>query len=65
MLFSSKRNRKDILPIKIDNNEIEEVEHTKFLGVFVDNKLNWKKHISYISGKISRGLGVILKAKKI
>ena len=65
MLFSSKRNRKDILPIKIDNNEIEEVEHTKFLGVFIDNKLNWKKHISYISGKISRGLGVILKAKKI
>ena len=31
MLFSSKRNRKDILPIKIDDNEIDEVEHTKFL----------------------------------
>ena len=35
---------------------------TKFLWVIKDNELNWKAHISYISGKISRAIGVIIKA---
>ena len=65
MLFSSRRRTEDYQKICIDNNEIKEVEHTKFLGVYIDNKLNWKKHISYISGKISRGIGIILKARKV
>jgi len=37
----------------------------EFLGVFIDDKLNWKKHISYISSKVSRGLGIVLKARKL
>ena len=28
----------------------------------MDNKLNWKDHISYISGKIARGIGMLIKA---
>ena len=47
----------------IDNESIGEVRRTKFLGVFIDNKLNWKDHISYISGKVSRGIGMIIKAR--
>ena len=31
----------------------------------MDEKLNWKRHINYVSGKISRGIGVILKARKL
>ena len=65
MFFSSKRNSQNHFAIKIDGNDINQVEHTKFLGVFIDNKLNWKKHISYISGKVSRGLGVVLKARRV
>lgn len=65
MLFSSKRNKPDNLCIKIDGSLIEEVEYTKFLGVYIDNKLNWKKHIAYISGKVSRGLGIMVKARKV
>ena len=38
---------------------------TKFLGVIIDDKLNWKAHISYISGKISRAIGVIIKARNL
>ena len=51
--------------ICIDGYSIDRVSNTKFLGVYIDDKLNWKKHISYISGKISRGLGIILKARKL
>jgi len=64
MLFTNKR--KDLIPldIKIDNEKIYEVPKTKFLGIYIDNKLNWKDHISYISGKIARGIGMLIKARK-
>ena len=41
------------------------VSQTTFLGVIIDDKLNWKAHISYISGKISRAIGVIIKARNL
>ena len=37
---------------------------TNFLGVIIDNKVNWKDHINYIAGKIFRGIGMIIKARK-
>ena len=36
----------------------------KFLGIIIDRKLTWKDHIMYISGKIARGIGIIVKARK-
>ena len=38
---------------------------SKFLGVLIDDKLNWKMHINDISGKISRGIAIIVKARKL
>jgi hypothetical protein len=32
---------------------IEDVETTKFLSLYVDNNLNWKTHIQYITPKLS------------
>ena len=46
----------------IDGENIDEVERTKFLGIIIDNKLNWKNYISCITGKDSRGVGMIIKA---
>ena len=65
MFFTTKKGVIDHLDIFIDRRPIDKVKYTKFLGVYIDEKLNWKKHISYISGKVSRGLGVILKARKL
>ena len=65
MVFTSKKKTSDPLNIYIDECCIDKVNCTKFLGVYIDDKLNWKKHISYISGKISRGLGIVLKARRI
>jgi hypothetical protein len=36
-----------------DNKTIEVVLTTKFLGLKIDNNLNWKKHIEYIISKLS------------
>ena len=51
--------------VVVDNHPINEVHHTKFLGVIIDNKLKWKEHIDYISKKIAKGIGVIVKARKL
>src|SRR5207244_1896360 len=45
--------------IKIDDVNISEVEYTKFLGIFIDKKLTWQQHVSYISSKIDRSLYVL------
>ena len=65
MLFTNKRSAKPCISVDIDGDTIDAVEYTRFLGIYIDNKLNWKKHIAYISGKVSRGIGIILKARKI
>ena len=51
--------------LAIDGHKIDETGHTKFLGVIIDYKLNWKKHISYIIGKIARWIGFITNARKL
>jgi hypothetical protein len=65
MLFHSKKKIDDNLYIKIDNKLIDRVAHTKFLGVYIDDKLNWKQHINFISGKVSRCIGMLIKSRKV
>ena len=64
MIFKQRKICKDIT-IKIDGQTIQEVQHTKFLGVLLDQKLSWKNHIQYISAKVSKSIGILCKARKI
>ena len=64
MILTSKRTPKPDHVIKIEGHKLDEVQNTKFLGVFLDNKISWKHHIDYISGKVSRAIGMIVKARK-
>ena len=64
MVFCKRKTPAD-MSIKIRNNEIGRVYFTKFLGVQVDHKLEWKEHINYISQKLSKSIGIISKAKRI
>ena len=44
--------------ININIVPIEQVRHTNFWGVVIDNKLDWSNHISYINAKIAKGVGI-------
>ena len=44
---------------------IEHVTETKFLGVIVDENLNWNSHITAVSLKVSRSIGVLNRVKNI
>ena len=62
MIVTNKRN---ITPmsIHIQDTELGECESYKYLGVIFDRKLNWKAHIDYIYGKISRTVGCLAKLR--
>ena len=45
----------------IDGNK--EVKKTTFLGVIIDSKLSWKDHVVHAVRKVSRGSGMIIKAR--
>ena len=39
------------------------MNNTKFLGVFIDNKMNWSAHIHYIKNEISKSIGILFKIR--
>ena len=49
----------------IANVKIDQVGHTKFLGVIIDECLDFKKQIKYVKGKIARGIGVLYKCRPV
>ena len=50
--------------LRIDGKTIEMTNCVKYLGVYVDSKLSWKPHISYVVNKISTIIGVMSKIRK-
>ena len=58
MLFSYKKNLPK-LTIKINNIELDEKTVTKFLGVYIDNKMNWKPHVVNICNKVSKSVAIL------
>ena len=63
-----KPSKKDNIPLMlpklaISNRVIERQEYIKFLGVLLDENLNWKEHIKYTENKIAKNLGLLYKAR--
>ena len=52
------------IELRIGDKEIEEVFVTKFLGVLMDNKLNWKEHICMIKSKLAKSNAIIYRASE-
>ena len=58
-----KKNNYDQFSLYIRNTLIERKSSTKFLGVIIDENLNWKEHIHAVASKISKSIGVISKSR--
>ena len=59
----TKTNQK--LTTKIMDEEIKEKEYIKYLGILIDNKLTWKQHINHVNLKVTKGLAILYKLKKL
>ena len=47
------------IQISIDNQNIVKLKETNFLGVILDENLNWKSEISHIANKVAKSIGII------
>ena len=61
----STNNSDSTIQIAINGSNIEKVNSTKYLGVYIDHHLNWKDHIAYISSKLSKSTAVIHKRSHV
>ena len=57
MLFTNSRSFRNIT-IAINNVSIKQIHSARFLGVYIDDKLTWKDHISYISKKLAKSISI-------
>ncbi len=49
--------------LEIDKVEIEKIKEFNFLGIVINEQLNWKSNVEYISCKIARTNGIINRLK--
>ena len=66
--FKTKRKKlNQTLSIEINNQfnnqKIDKVKCTKFLGLYIDDELTWKYHIDQITTKISKMAGIMARAR--
>ena len=45
--------------VNINNYCIKQVSEFKYLGLLIDNKLNWHNHIEFSCTKVSKAVGVL------
>ena len=65
MVFHRARRKIDHEDIILSNKILQQAHYTNFLGIIIDDKLKWANHISYIKNKIAKGMGILLKARKV
>ena len=60
MVFKPRQKRSICnIQISIDNQNIVKVKETNFLGVILDENLNWKSEISHVASKVVKSIGII------
>lgn len=64
MLVTTRRTNENSRRVQIDGEEIERVETIKYLGVMLDEKLNFNEHIDYTIRKAARKFGVLCRISR-
>ena len=67
IIFDSSVNLDDI-SVKIENDltlTVHESKSQKYLGLIVDNKLNFYQHIEYVKKKVSKRIGAMYRSKSL
>jgi hypothetical protein len=65
IIFSSHLKKFDSTSVKVIVNgyHIERVKQTRFLGLYIDENLNWREHIQQITTEVAKHIGIIYKLK--
>ena len=63
LLLFNIRNKNNIVKLKVNINDIKikQVTNLKLLGIIINDKLDWKSQINYVSMKLSRAIAILNK----
>ena len=62
LVFSLSKEKPNI-NLTINGEALKEVKFAKYLGILIDNKLNWGEQISAVNLKLSKGIGLLAKIR--
>ena len=62
VIFTHRKKVKIGDPVKIEGNPIEVTQSTKFLGITLDNKLNWNEHVNK---QIKKAKNILMQCRKV
>ena len=63
LLFTNKGVTSNDYQVILGGDRLEFVNHAKFLGVLLDDKLNFKLHVGHVVGKIAKHSGILFKIR--
>ena len=63
LLFSNRSPLHNNEQVILNGQFVSYVDHAKFLGVVIDDKINFKNHINYITGKVAKHAGILYRIK--
>ena len=64
MLTGPRGKRFHDFTVKIDDNTISQTNSTKYLEVYIDDKLTWSDHITNLKKTISRNVGIFYRIRQ-
>ena len=51
------------MTIQIEDEKLQQKDFAKYLVVYFDNNLSWKKHVEMTNIKVDKGLGILRKMR--
>ena len=60
---TSQRNSNPSVTVNFGDNDLSQVQSTKFLGVHVDQHLTWSNHLKHVTDKLKNISGIIYRTK--
>ena len=60
-MFDFRRTRKEIEPVNINGIDIEIVTDHKYLGIYIDNHLNWNTNTQKLCSKANQRIYFLMK----
>lgn len=65
ILFGKKLKNKCSHKLFLNGQEIKRQKSTKFLGVHIDENLDWKSHIANLVSKVSKSIGILYRVRNV
>ena len=64
LVFNPTGHKKVLIELELGDIKLKSADAPKFLGVWIDNSLNWNEHLKQLTVKLKKNLGLLQNSKK-